>query len=63
MATKKSNEAKVTLWNDTMRVDFSGTIMACCLESFKHIMGGPENRERALKMMQTRHDELKEKGL
>lgn len=61
MAAKKENEAKVTLWTATMKSEFSGAIMACSIEMFGYIVGGAAAREKALKIMQTRHQELTER--
>jgi hypothetical protein len=67
MATKKSNEAKVTLWTDTMKSEFKGTISACTIEMFGYIMPAKnktaaEVREAALKWMQKKHEILLAEG-
>jgi hypothetical protein len=66
---KKSNEAKVTLWTDTMKSEFSGTISGCVLEMFGYIMPSKaktktaaEMREQVLKLLQRQHEQLKAVG-
>lgn len=68
MATRKSNEAKITIWTDKMKSDMSGTISGICIETFGYIMAGKtksaaENREAALKLMHLKHEQLKAEGL
>jgi hypothetical protein len=67
MASKKSNEMKVTIWTDTLKSDMVGTISASVIESFGYIMPSngktaAEMRELALKLMQERHEQLKASG-
>jgi hypothetical protein len=59
---KKSNEAKIVIWTDTMRSEMHGTISAVVIDSFPYIMGGAEMRETALKLMQATHERLQELG-
>ena len=61
MTTKKINEAKFTAWTGTMKVEANGPISACALELFGYI-NGADTREKILKLMQTRHEKLKEAG-
>jgi hypothetical protein len=67
MATKKSNEAKITIWTDTMRSEMSGSISSIVFETFSYIMPGKtktaaEMRAMILKLMQDRHEELIKEG-
>jgi hypothetical protein len=59
---KKVNEAKVTAWTETMKMEFNGSISGCALELFGAIKGA-ELREKILKLMQERHEKLKERGV
>lgn len=68
MATRKSNEAKITIWTDRMKAEMTGSISASCIETFGYIMASgsktaAENREGALKLMQLKHEQLKKEGL
>jgi hypothetical protein len=63
MVTKKINEAKFTAWTTTgMKIDMTGNIPGCALELFGYIHGAG-NREKILKLMQERHEKLKEQGV
>lgn len=57
MAAKKTNEAKFTAWTGTMKVEANGTISACALELFGYIKDAA-TREKILRLMQLRHEEL-----
>lgn len=61
MAAKKSNEAKVVAWTDTMKVDFNGTISACAIQLFMYITTQAV-REKAFVAIQRHHEMLKAKG-
>lgn len=61
MATKKSNEAKVTAWTGTMKAEMSGSISACAIELF-NLITTPDMREKALKIMTEAHERMKAKG-
>lgn len=68
MATKKSNEAKVTAWTPTIKMEFNGTISACAIQLFELTQPtekktAAQMRETVLKLMQDRHEALKEQGL
>lgn len=68
MPTKKTNEAKIKIWTDRMTSEMNGTISAVVIETFGYIMPGKdktaaEMRELALKLMQERHERMKEAGL
>ena len=58
MAKRPSNKAKVKLWTDTLTSDFEGPIMGCAIEMFAYIPGGKEKREKALQLMQEKHERL-----
>ena len=62
MTSKKINEAKFTAWTETMKVEANGSISACALELFGYIKGA-DVREKILKLMQARHEEMKEAGV
>ena len=63
MASKKSNEAKFTAWTATgMKMEMSGNIAGCAIEMFG-LVAGAEAREKVLKLMQDRHEALKEKSV
>lgn len=67
MASKKSNEAKITIWTDTIKSEMVGSISAVVIDSFPYIMGGKtrtaaENRELALKLMTEQHEKMKAEG-
>lgn len=67
MASKKSNEARITIWTDTIKSEMSGSIAAVVIDSFHYILGGKsktpaEMRELALKLMTEQHEKMKEDG-
>lgn len=58
MPAKKVNEAKFTAWTASgLRMEANGSISACSLELFG-LIDKPELREKIIKLMQQRHDEL-----
>lgn len=61
MAKRPTNKAKVKLWTETITSDFEGPIMGCALELFAMIPGGKEKREKALQLMQERHQAMSER--
>ena len=61
MAKRQSNKAKVKVWTETLTSEFEGPILGCALELFAMIPGGKESREKALQLMQERHQGMCER--
>lgn len=63
MPVKKIDEAKFTAWTKTgARMEMSGRIGNCALALFGCVHGA-ESREKLLRLMQERHEKLKEAGV
>ncbi len=54
---KKKDDAKVTAWTPTLKMNFDGSIGACTLQLFS-LIPTPKQRDVVLRLIKAKHDEL-----